>query len=151
DDYRALYRAYLMDPDLQDARARWPFVCMWDNHEFSWRGWQSQQNFSGVRPAQTRKVAATQAWFEYQPARVIAPGNRLVERYNAPPVSDAPIKEFDDHGLGREPGNVAAIDSLKVFRTLRWGQNVELFLTDNRSFRSEPVMDRPEAAPFQPR
>ena len=71
DDYRALYRAYLLDPDLQDARARWPFVCMWDNHEFSWKGWQSQQNFSGVRPAQTRKVAANQAWFEYQPARVI--------------------------------------------------------------------------------
>jgi len=68
DDYRVLYRAYLLDPDLQDARARWPFVCMWDNHEFSWKGWQSQQDFSGVRPAQTRKVAANQAWFEYQPA-----------------------------------------------------------------------------------
>jgi alkaline phosphatase D len=34
-DYRAIYRSYLHDPDLQDARARWPFVCMWDNHEFS--------------------------------------------------------------------------------------------------------------------
>ena len=31
-DYRALYRAYLHDPDLQDARARWPFVSMWDNN-----------------------------------------------------------------------------------------------------------------------
>src|SRR5215467_5392492 len=38
-DYRAIYRNYLHDPDLQDARARWPFVCMWDNHEFSWIGW----------------------------------------------------------------------------------------------------------------
>lgn len=151
EDYRTLYRAYLLDPDLQDARARWPFVCMWDNHEFSWRGWQSQQNFSGVRPAQTRKVAANQAWFEYQPARVIAPGNHLVERYEAPAVSDTPIREFDDHGLGREPGNVAAINSLKLFRALRWGRNVELILTDNRSFRSEPIMDRPEAAQFQTR
>src|SRR5262249_47688767 len=52
EDYRSLYRGYLLDPDLQDARARWPFVCMWDNHEFSWKGWQSQQNFDGVRPAQ---------------------------------------------------------------------------------------------------
>ena len=43
-DYRAIYRAYLHDPDLQDARARWPFVNMWDNHEFSWKGWQSLQN-----------------------------------------------------------------------------------------------------------
>lgn len=151
DDYRALYRAYLLDPDLQDARARWPFVCMWDNHEFSWKGWQSQQNFSGVRPAQTRKVAANQAWFEYQPARVVKPGNPLVDRYQAPAVKDAPLRDFDDHGLGREPGNIAAIDSLKIFRALRWGRNVELILTDNRSFRSEPVTERPEAAQFQPK
>jgi alkaline phosphatase D len=41
--YRTVYRAYLHDPDLQDARARWPFVNMWDNHEFSWLGWQSLQ------------------------------------------------------------------------------------------------------------
>ncbi len=149
DDYRALYRAYLLDPDLQDARARWPFVCMWDNHEFSWKGWQSQQNFSGVRPAQTRKVAANQAWFEYQPARVVKPGNPLVDRYQAPAVTDAPLRNFDDHGLGREPGNIAAIDSLKIFRALRWGRNVDLILTDNRSFRSEPVTERPEAAQFQ--
>src|SRR5215831_2165691 len=38
DDYRAVYAAYLADPDVQDARARWPFVYMWDNHEFSWKG-----------------------------------------------------------------------------------------------------------------
>ena len=52
-DYRTVYRAYLEDPDLQDARARWPFVCVWDNHEFAWAGYQSQQVFPGVsRPAQ---------------------------------------------------------------------------------------------------
>jgi alkaline phosphatase D len=68
-DYRAIYRAYLHDPDLQDARGRWPFVCMWDNHEYSWLGWQGLQRFGGqLRPAQTRKVAANQAFFEYQPA-----------------------------------------------------------------------------------
>ena len=70
--YRAVYRGYLHDPDLQDARARWPFVCMWDNHEFSWQGWQSI--VQARRPDRSRarrvKVAANQAWFEYQPARV---------------------------------------------------------------------------------
>jgi len=149
DDYRALYRGYLLDPDLQDARARWPFVCMWDNHEFSWKGWQSQQDFSGVRPAQTRKVAANQAWFEYQPSRVVK-SNPGIDRYLPPVVSDAPLRKFDDHGLGLEPGNLSAINSLKLYRTLRFGRNVELILTDNRSYRSEPVMHRAEAAPFQP-
>jgi alkaline phosphatase D len=81
DDYRAVYRAYLHDPDLQDARARFPFVPMWDNHEYSWLGYQSLQIFNGeTRPAQTRKVAANQAWFEYQPARI---KNRAAPRSSA--------------------------------------------------------------------
>jgi alkaline phosphatase D len=150
EDYRAVYRAYLLDPDLQDARARWPFVCMWDNHEFSWKCWQTQQNFgNGARPAQTRKVAANQAWFEYQPARVVKPGEPGVDRYVAPTVADRPIKDFDEQGLGLEAGNLAAIGSLKLYRTMRWGRNVELILTDNRTFRSEPVMDRIDAAVFK--
>ncbi len=149
EDYRALYRGYLSDPDLQDARARWPFVCMWDNHEFSWKGWQSQQDFAGVRPAQTRKVAANQAWFEFQPARVVKP-NPDLNHFVVPPVKDAPLTTLDDHGLGLEAGNQAAINSLKLYRSVRFGKNVELILTDNRSFRSEPVLQRKEAAVFQP-
>ena len=90
-DYRALYHAYLTDPDLQDARARFPFVPIWDNHEFSWQGWQSQQVFNGkVRPAQTLKVAANQAWFEYQPARVVKPGDQKLDRFAPPKVDNAP-------------------------------------------------------------
>lgn len=150
DDYRALYRGYLMDPDLQDARARWPFICMWDNHEFSWKGWQSQEVFGTVKPAQTRKAAANQAWFEYQPARVAKDG-RVLDRFTAPAVQDAPITEFDDDGLGQEPGNLTAINSLKINRTFRYGRHLELVLTDNRSFRSQPLTDRPETAPFHPK
>ncbi len=83
EDYRAVYRAYLADADIQDARARWPFVTMWDNHEFSWLGWQGLQKFDGItRPAQTRKVAANQAWFEYAPAR--APTRRQPRTVSRP-------------------------------------------------------------------
>lgn len=149
DDYRAIYRAYLSDPDLQDARARWPFVNMWDNHEFSWLGWQSLQKFLGeTRPAQTRKVAANQAFFEYQPARMAKPSGTSLDRFDAPEVVDAPITRFDDHGLGQEPNNLAAIQSLKGYRALRWGRNVELVVTDQRSYRSEEPTDRPEAKAF---
>jgi len=150
DDYRAVYRAYLRDPDLQDARARWPFVCMWDNHEFSWRGFQSIQKFGdSVRPAQTRRVAANQAWFEYQPARVAQPGGPSLERFDPPAVADAPIERFDEHGLGQEPNNLRAIASLKVHRALRWGRNVDLILTDHHSFRADDPSDGPAAAPFE--
>ena len=150
DDYRALYRAYLLDPDLQDARARWPFVSVPDNHEFSWKGWQSQESFGATLPAQTRKVAANQAWFEYQPARVGRPGTPNAVEFRAPRVADAPLRQFDEQGLGIDPDNLAAIRSLQVYRTVRLGANAELILTDNRSFRSEPLTTRAEAAPFRP-
>ena len=152
DDYRALYRAYLHDPDLQDARARWPFVAMWDNHEFSWKGWQSIQEFDGQqRPAQTRKVAANQAWFEYQPARVARPGGKSLDTFDPPPVIDTPVTRFDDSGLGQEPNNLAAINSLKGYRALRWGSNIDLIITDQHTYRSEDPTTRPEAKSFESR
>ena len=148
-DYRAIYRNYLHDPDLQDARARLPFVCMWDNHEFSWLGWQGLQRFEGVnRPAQTRKVAANQAFFEYQPARLFKPSGPSLTQFDPPKVSDAPITHFDEHGLGLEPNNLAAIGSLRGYRALRWGRNVELIITDQRSYRSEEPTYRAEAKAF---
>ena len=146
DDYRAVYRSYLHDRDLQDARARWPFVNMWDNHEFSWQGWQSLQKFEGrTRSAQTRKVAANQAFFEFQPARMARPGEQSLERFGGPTVADRPIERFDDHGLGQEPNNLAAINSLKGYRALRWGRHVELIVTDQRSYRSEEPTGMEEA------
>src|SRR6202162_278642 len=130
DDYRAIYRAYLHDPDLQDARARWPFVNMWDNHEFSWQGWQGFQKFDGkTRPAQTRKVAANQAFFEYQPARMSKPGGTSFDRFDPPKVVDAEITPFDDHGLGQKTNTLTAIGSLKGYRGLRWGRHLDLIIT----------------------
>ena len=148
-DYRAVYRAYLKDPDLQDARARWPFVAMWDNHEFSWQGWQSFQQFDGkLRPAQTRKVAANQAWFEYLPARVRKASGPALDKFDPPSVVDAPMVNFDDHGLGREPNNLAAIGSLTGYRTIAWGPHVELIVTDQHSYRSRDPLAQPEMKAF---
>lgn len=150
DDYRALYRAYLADPDLQDARAQWPFICVWDNHEFSHGGWQSQQVLDTGTPAQSLKVAANQAWFEYIPARIERSGGaRRLDSFSAPAVTDVPLDDIDEHGLSHEPNNLAAIHSLVIHRTLRWGRHVELLLTDNRSFRAQPLVYSEAAAPFQ--
>src|SRR5512146_120183 len=148
DDYRTVYRAYLRDPDLQDARARFPFVPIWDNHEFSWLGWQSFQEFGGeTRARQQRKVAAMQAWFEFQPARISKPSPGL-ERFDAPHVDAAPIGKFDEHGLGIERNNLAALNSLTGYRALRWGRHVDLIITDQRSYRSEDPLGRAEAEAF---
>lgn len=147
DGYRAIYKGYLLDPDLQDARARWPFVAMWDNHEFSFQGWQGVLKVGAFeQPGQSVKVAANQAWFEYLPARVMR-GSRPLERFDPPAVNDVPIKEFDEHGLGTEPNNLAAINSLKGYRALRYGRHLDLIITDQHSYRSadsfgDPSLDK---------
>jgi alkaline phosphatase D len=146
EDYRTLYRAYLSDPDIQAARARWPFVPMWDNHEFSWMGWQSFQRFGESRPAQTRKIIANQAWFEYQPSRVRQSRSSSLDRFVAPRVSNAAVTRFDDDGLGVERNNLTAINSLKAYRSLRWGRHLDLLITDQHSYRSEEPTGRQEFA-----
>src|SRR3954447_26013838 len=92
DGYRAVYKGYLADPDLQDARARWPFVAMWDNHEFSWQGWQSIVKAVKERPGQSIKVAANQAWWEYLPSRCKKSGGASWEKFEAPAVKDVAIQ-----------------------------------------------------------
>ena len=153
EDYRTLYRAYLEDPDLQDARARWPFVCIWDNHEFSWAGYQSQYVAGGgySAPAQNQKVSANQAWWEFMPAMVQQPGNPRLEHFNAPAVVDTPMEKFNEDGLSEEPNNLKAINSLNIRRVLRWGRNVDLLLTDNWSFRSPDMSTDDFNVPEYPR
>jgi alkaline phosphatase D len=141
DGYRAVYKGYLADPDLQDARARWPFVAIWDNHEFSWQGRQSIVQAGGEpQPGQTVKVAANQAWFEYVPARVSPPSGSLAE-FGAVAVKNVKIDKWDGNGLGLEPNNLTAIRSLIAYRALRYGKHLDLLITDQHSFCGDDPSD----------
>ncbi len=141
DGYRAVYKGYLADPDLQDARARWPFVAIWDNHEFSWQGRQSIVQAGGdPQPGQTVKVAANQAWFEYIPARVSPPSGSLAE-FGTVAVKNVKIEQWDANGLGTEPNNLTAIRSLIAYRALRYGKHLDLLLTDQHSFCGDDPTD----------
>src|SRR6476661_8474388 len=141
DGYRAIYKGYLADPDLQDARARWPFVAMWDNHEFSWQGRQSIVQAGGPpQPGQTVKIAANQAWFEFVPARVAPPSGSLDE-FGKVAVENVKIDKWDENGLGLEPNNLTAIRSLIAYRAFRYGKHLDLLLTDQHSFCGEDPSD----------
>src|SRR6202020_277155 len=107
--------------------------------------WQGIQQFDGVnRPAQTRKVAANQAWFGYHPARVQQPSGAQNE-FNPPQVADVAVERFDANGLGIERNNVTAINSLTGYRTLHFGAHVDLIITDQQGYRSEVPLGRDEA------
>lgn len=145
--YRHVYRAHIDDPDIQDARAYFPFVCIGDNHEFSWQGWQSFIKYGGkVEPAQPLRVAANQAWWEYIPSRVRKASGAGLDQFRPPAVAKAPIETFDDHGFGTEPNNRVAVGSMTAYRALRYGRHVDLILTDFHSYKAADPTDRPEAA-----
>ncbi len=151
DDYRHLYKTYLSDPDLIAARARWPFICTWDDHEFANDSWQSH-NTSGRegKPAQTLKVAANQAWFEFIPALLTgARGVNGVEPaaadFEPVEVVDAPMDAVDGENRSLEPNNLAAIGSMTIYRSLRFGRHVDLIVSDTRSYRSDHAIPEPVA------
>jgi len=139
DDYRHLYRTYLSDPDLQDARAMYPFVHVWDDHEVRNDYWQGY-DLGG--PLQTKKLAGNQAWFEYMPMSLTkAPagpaGVNHAHDFRQPTIEikDVVEEQFDENYLGHGPNNLAAIDSISIYRCLSWGSMVDLILVDGRSYR----------------
>jgi alkaline phosphatase D len=143
-DYRFLYKLYLGDPVLQTARARWPFVSIWDDHEFTNDSWQSHDTYFGEgQPAQKRKVNANQAWFEYVPAMLTGlPGTGRVanqsQDFKWVPVTDSPYLGPNQDWIDPNIDNRNALNSMTIYRTLRWGKTIELILTDNRSYKSPP-------------
>ena len=149
DGYRMVYRAHIRDPDIQDARAYFPFVCIGDNHEFSWQGWQSFIKYDGkAEPAQALRVAANQAWWEYIPSRVRKASGPALDRFDGPKVENAPITRLDEDGLGEEANNLAAISSMTGYRAMRFGRHVELILTDFHSYTMQDPTTRDEAEAF---
>lgn len=129
-DYRHLYKTYLSDPHLQEARARWPFVCIWDDHEFANNNFQAYNTYGSTPELQARrKLDANQAWFEYIPA--------VLDELRDQPAHDfrAGNTSGDQH-----TDNRIAQDSLCIYRRLGWGKNLDLLLTDGRSHRSPPCL-----------
>lgn len=127
-DYRGIYKQYRRDANLRAIHARYPFIIIWDDHEFANDAWKDHStdfnDAQGDEKNPERRHAASQAWFEFQPADV----------------------EFDL--------NATPPADIKIYRKLRYGKHIELILTDQRSYRDDHVIpeggsqeDRPEGAP----
>lgn len=126
-DYRMLYRTYLSDPHLQEARAQWPFICTWDDHEFANDNHQSFTTYDDgkARPEPQRKISSNQAWFEYIPAVLDESDQQPAHNFRPP----SPDGKSGDR-------NEEAVNSLCIYRQLRWGKYLDIILTDSRSYRS---------------
>ena len=119
-DYRALYKAYRSDASLKEVHRLYPFVSIWDDHEFSDDAWQDHSTYFNERDPKTgaatdekntpRRVAASQAWYEYTPIDTGFDGT----------------KDFSDQ--------------IRIWRNLRFGKHVDLFLTDERLYRADHLI-----------
>jgi alkaline phosphatase D len=106
DDYRNRHALYRLDPFLQDAHARFPFILTWDDHEV-------QNNYAGddsENPALPpelfleRRAQAYQAYYEHLPLRAASRPRR---------------------GGG-----------LNLYRTVSFGKLASFFVLDGRQFRT---------------
>ena len=136
--HRRIYRAYLKDKDLQDARALYPFVCIWDDHEYANDPWESYIAGEGSQPQ--KRLAASQAWFEFVPqilseSRDIPGAANEAHDFRTALVENRPMSDFGDGFMSFEPNNFAAIQALRTYRGIRWGKLVDILLTDNRIYR----------------
>jgi alkaline phosphatase D len=111
-DYRERHAQYKADPDSQAIHQQHPFICVWDDHEFTnnaWQGGAQNHNNDGRDEGdwRTRRTAATQAYFEWMPIR--EDGQTKQERiYRAFQFGDlASLVMLDTRVVGRDQQTTA--------------------------------------------
>lgn len=111
-DYRERHAQYKTDPDSQAIHRQHPFICVWDDHEFTnnaWQGGAQNHNNAGENEGEwrARRTAATQAYYEWMPIREDAQTKQ--ERiYRAFQFGDlASLVMLDTRVIGREEQTTA--------------------------------------------
>ena len=82
DDYRKRYAQYRLDPDLQAAHQRHPFIVIWDDHELTNDAWKAgaENHQDSEGDFFERRVAALAAYFEWMPIRPVDNQNIKIYR-----------------------------------------------------------------------
>lgn len=113
-DYRHLYQTYRADPQIQAMHERFAMILLWDDHEFfndchqDFHEDTPNDGETALTPKPLLRQAANQAWWE--------------------------------HGLAAVPFNPNASwdQSIQVYRTFRFGNLLDLVVTDERLYRDGP-------------
>lgn len=117
DNYRQLHRTVRTDATLQRLLERTPLVAIWDDHEFADDSWQASATHHDGRSDEhdiERRRNAEQAYLDYMP--------------------------IDPDGAGEHVPRDALFPQLRIWRRLRFGRHVDLFLTDTRSERPDHLI-----------
>lgn len=123
DNYRELYKRVRQDPVMQRMHERFPFINIWDDHEFSDDCWgKTASYFDGAKGEEDleRRQNAEQAFFEFTPIDHKSVGGGIQGGEGGIPVSTADL-----------------FPNSKIYRDFRFGQNLQLFMTDFRTYRPD--------------
>ncbi|WP_420718262.1 alkaline phosphatase D family protein [Pyxidicoccus sp. MSG2] len=121
-NYRDLYKAIRSDKIIQKVHERYPFIIVWDDHEFSDDCWGDTATYSDGRfdEKQTaRRKNAEQAFFEYIPLDNTAAAEGAIDI---------------DQVVAAQAGGT------KIWRDFEFGQHLKLMVLDMRSQRPDHLI-----------
>ncbi|WP_439328995.1 alkaline phosphatase D family protein [Corallococcus carmarthensis] len=119
-NYRDLYKTVRTDKQLQAVHERYPFIIVWDDHEFSDDCWQDVATYEdGKRDEKQRdrKLNAEQAFLEYIPLDTAQSPEGAIDVANEP----------------RFPNS-------RIYRDFEYGRHLKLLVTDYRSYRPDHLI-----------
>ncbi|TAF11339.1 MAG: phosphodiesterase [Nostocales cyanobacterium] len=114
EDYRYLYQTYNSDPNLQKLRERFAFINIWDDHEFAGDCFGTNTPDQVPFHQSNLRQWATQAWIEHIPTSITFQADQ-------------------------EP-----LAAVQIYRTFKFGNLLELVMTDERLYRDGPPSDKLE-------
>ncbi|MFC7332436.1 alkaline phosphatase D family protein [Rhodocista pekingensis] len=103
-DYRERHSCYRLDPDLQAAHARAPWICVWDDHETAndcWTG-GAQNHQPDEGDWVERRAASIRAYYEWIPIREPEQGRGFEEINRTFELGDlATLVMLENRHIGR--------------------------------------------------
>ncbi len=119
-NYRDIYRTVRSDRVIQRLHERYPFISVWDDHEFSNDSWGSHGTYSDGRfeeRSDERKRNAEQVFHEYLPLDTLESGAGTIDVDSVP----------------RFPNT-------RIYRDFDYGKHLRLITTDLRTFRPDHLI-----------
>ena len=121
DNYRQLHRTYRSDSVLKQIYQRFPVISIWDDHEYSDDCWKSTATYTDGRRDERddqRRRNGDRAWLEFTP----------IDTENG--ASTGALDTTDQN----------VFPNAHIYRSFKFGRDIELFLTDYRSFRPDHLI-----------
>ncbi|RKH54661.1 alkaline phosphatase D family protein [Corallococcus aberystwythensis] len=119
-NYRDLYKNVRTDKQLQAVHERYPFIIVWDDHEFSDDCWQDVATYEDGKRDETqlqRKLNAEQAFLEYIPLDTAQASEGVID-------------------VAQEP----RFPNARIYRDFEYGRHLKLLVTDYRSYRPDHLI-----------